>query len=369
MKTFKIFFEDNYIKYIDPETRKEVKRRVSDTFINSIVNQQTDKDDKTSHLLDSASYLKKILVHGQDTGVFDKEDKITDREVLIFFNFIKAAVPRNHLHNFLKELPRKELQKRFKAELSKSIQFSYLDILDTTCDPACRFKDALKKYPVVLNVRPAMDRYSTRGAAGPGEAFLAFMFSGKKPEGAGDLELGGDIVELKKNGGRIGKDLDSAGGGQLLKQWYPKLYSPTADALPLISDYFKNEPGDISMVDFLNTISGVREGVDHPDGRFFANKSLEYLRTNYPTYKDLIQLLGPIQMKSYFHKVAVFHTIAVFENETIIGFNRNVLWKKNSYKIQREFAAAGVEIMPKSGAGYAYDAAGYTINIKKSTGV
>jgi hypothetical protein len=123
------------------------------------------------------------------------------------------------------------------------------------------------------------------------------------------------------------------------------------------------------MVDFLNTISGVREGVDHPDGRFFANKSLEYLRTNYPTYKDLIQLLGPIQMKSYFHKVAKFHTIAIFENETIIGFNKDVLWKKNSYKIQREFAAAGVEIMPKSGAGYAYDAAGYTINIKKSTGV
>jgi len=355
MRTFKQFFKENYIKFIDPSTGKEVKHRVSDEFISSIIKTKADK-------YDSASYLKKIRDHGVKTGAFNEGEHIDSREVVAFFNFIKDAVPRNQLHNFLKELPRKDLQARFKAELSRSKKFSFLDVLDTTCDPSCRFSDALANNPIVLKIRPASDRYATRGAAGPGEAFLAFMFSGRKPSGAGDLELDDMIVELKANGGRIAKDLDVRGQGRLLKSFYSGIKSTTQEALPLILRHFNQSENDLSMLDFLTAVSGVADGLDEIDISYFANKPITYL-VNFPTYREVIQLLGPIQMKNYFTKIADFNTIAIFDNDTIIGFNRDVLQSKNSEQIQKEFTKEGVVIGAKSIRTSAYDAAGFTINV------
>ena len=354
MKNFKQYFKENYIKFIDPDTGKEVKHRVSDEFINSIIKRKSDK-------FDSASYLKKIRDHGVRTGAFEKGEDIDSRDVVMFFNFIKDAVPRNELHNFLKELPKKDLQARFKEELSKSKMFSFLDVLDTTCDTSCKFADALAKHPVVLKIRPASDRYATRGAAGPGEAFLAFMFSGKKPSGAGDLELDDMIVELKANGGRIAKDLDFRGQGKLLKRFYPGINSTYKEALPLILNHFGNRE-DITMLEFLNAVSGVADGLDEVDTRYFSRKPITYLE-KFPTYRELVQLIGPIQMKNYFTKIADFNTIAIFDRDKIIGFNRDVLQKKNSEQIQKEFNREGVIIKPKSVKTSAYDAAGFTINV------
>jgi len=355
MRTYKQYFKENYIKFIDPDTGKEVKRRVSDTFINSILKKKSDK-------FDSASYLKKIRDHGVKTGAFDKGENIDSRDVVAFFDFIKEAVPRNQLHNFLKELPRKDLQARFKEELSRSKKFSFLDVLDTTCDPSCKFADALASNPVVLKIRPASDRYKTRGAAGPGEAFLAFMFSGRKPSGAGDLELDDMIVELKANGGRIAKDLDFRGQGRLLRSFYPGIKSTTQEALPLILRHFNQSETNLSMLDFLSAVSGVPSGLDNLDIKYFAKRPISDLK-KYPTYRELIQLLGPIQMKNYFTKIADFNTIAIFDNDIIIGFSRDILQRKTSVQIQKEFANSGVIIGAKPAGGSAYDASGFTINV------
>ena len=75
---------------------------------------------------------------------------------------------------------------------------------------------------------PAGEERATRGAAGPGEALLAFLYNGKKPEGAGDILLGCPkdadcpelTIELKYNKGRIGKSIKAAKVSRLGQSLY-----------------------------------------------------------------------------------------------------------------------------------------------------
>ena len=74
-------------------------------------------------------------------------------------------------------------------------------------------------------MRPASDKAATRGAAGPGEALLAFLYGGVKPKGSGDILLSsgdGDSIELKKQEGRIGKHIKSASVKALQQLFYGK---------------------------------------------------------------------------------------------------------------------------------------------------
>ena len=61
------------------------------------------------------------------------------------------------------------------------------------------------------HLMPAGEAKKARGAAGPGEAILSFIYNGKKPELAGDVSMviGGEeaSIELKYNKGRIGKSI------------------------------------------------------------------------------------------------------------------------------------------------------------------
>jgi hypothetical protein len=74
-------------------------------------------------------------------------------------------------------------------------------------------------------MRPASDKAATRGAAGPGEALLAFLYGGVKPKGSGDILLSSgdeDSIELKKQEGRIGKHITSASVKALQQLFYGK---------------------------------------------------------------------------------------------------------------------------------------------------
>lgn len=60
----------------------------------------------------------------------------------------------------------------------------------------------------MLYMMPAGEAKKARGAAGPGEALLSFIYGGGKPEGAGDIILSSgknDTIELKYELGRVGK--------------------------------------------------------------------------------------------------------------------------------------------------------------------
>ena len=74
-------------------------------------------------------------------------------------------------------------------------------------------------------MRPASDLAATRGAAGPGEALLAFLYGGIKPEGSGDILLSSgdkDSIELKKQQGRIGKHITKSSVKELEQLFYGK---------------------------------------------------------------------------------------------------------------------------------------------------
>jgi len=79
-------------------------------------------------------------------------------------------------------------------------------------------------------MRPASDLAATRGAAGPGEALLAFLYGGTKPDGAGDILLSSganDSIELKKTTGRIGKYITKKSVKELDQLFYGK--SPSVE--------------------------------------------------------------------------------------------------------------------------------------------
>ena len=86
----------------------------------------------------------------------------------------------------------------------------------------------LERHSHMKYMMPAGEERATRGAAGPGEALLAFLYNGKKPEGAGDILLGCPkdedcpelTIELKYNKGRIGKSIKAAKVSRLGQSLY-----------------------------------------------------------------------------------------------------------------------------------------------------
>ena len=85
--------------------------------------------------------------------------------------------------------------------------FKIFEVLDPKVNGSKIYFDTAN-HPGMLTLMPAGEDEKTRGAAGPGEAVLAFIYGGIKPKDAGDILLSSgeqDTIELKKQEGRIGK--------------------------------------------------------------------------------------------------------------------------------------------------------------------
>jgi hypothetical protein len=113
---------------------------------------------------------------------------------------------------------------------------------------------AVDKHPDMLVLRPYTDEAATRGAAGPGEALISFIYGGIKPRGAGDILLNsapGDSIELKKQKGRVGKDIKM---DAQRKKYISSLFYPKSKIKKSLDDVYRNkwtnfsgtalEPGD-----------------------------------------------------------------------------------------------------------------------------
>ena len=106
---------------------------------------------------------------------------------------------------------------KFMSSKDKVKQFNLFEIIDDVKGHAGVHFD-LDQHSHMRYMMPAGEDVKARGAAGPGEALLSFIYNGKKPEGAGDILLGRPAtvkgkpeedwtIELKYNQGRIGKDI------------------------------------------------------------------------------------------------------------------------------------------------------------------
>ena len=121
---------------------------------------------------------------------------------------------------------------------AKQKEFNLFDIIGDVKGNVHGVHFDIANNPHMRYMMPAGEDVKARGAAGPGEALLSFIYNGNKPKGAGDILLGRKSVikdeqtgeaemedwtiELKYNQGRIGKSITPA-----KIKLFPKLF--TAD--------------------------------------------------------------------------------------------------------------------------------------------
>ena len=345
----------NNIGYKDPKTKEWVFMRASDTYVDNITKASLD-------VTESGSYLKAIHKHGVKAGVIDADESINSKKVRALYNYLAKDLPKNRLREIIKSLPDRGLQSKFISSLNAEGSFNFYEIINPELGTSFGPNDA------VVTMRPAGEEKKTRGAAGPGEALLAFLFNGKKPE-VGDLDLDGIGIELKYNKGRVGKDVNTK-QVQLFGSLFFNLGAGASTAGTLTEKgrafVLQNYEGK-SLSDFLSDMSGV--GIDSTDISAFNNiKVTDWFDQNNraargslgdSTYNTLIHLVGAIQMKDYFNKIKDFQYLGVFnEKGDIAGFKREAITNSSAQDIVNMLKAKGIYFTPR------LDKEGFSVTLK-----
>jgi hypothetical protein len=334
----------NNIGYKDPETNEWVFKRASDTYVNSFTKASLD-------VTESGSYLKAIHKHGVKAGVIDANESINSVKVRALYNYLAKDLPKNRLREIIKSLPDKGLQSKFINSLNAEGSFNFYEIINSELGTSFGPNDA------VVTMRPAGEEKKTRGAAGPGEALLAFLFNGRKPE-VGDLDLDGIGIELKYNKGRVGKDVNTK-QVKLFGSLFFDLKAAGSVAGTLTEKgraFVLQKYEGKSLSDFLGDMSGV--GIDSADISAFNNiKVTDWFDQNNKaargyggdsTYNTLVHLIGAIQMKDYFNKIKEFQYLGVFnERGDIAGFKREAITNSSAQDIVNMLKAKGVYFTPR----------------------
>ena len=348
----------NNLGFKDPETGQWKFLRASDAYIDGVVKSQLDT-------VESASYLKAILNHGIKAGVIDESEGIDSQKVKILYKYLSQDAPRGELRKIVSSLPDKKLQSKFIQSLNEPTSFNFYNIINNELGTSFGPDES------VITMRPAGEDKKTRGAAGPGEALLAFLYNGRKPE-VGDLDLDGTTIELKYNGGRIGKDVNTAAVKKLVKMFF-KLGSSgdkagrlTEDGITIIENEYKVK----TLAEFLEDHSGV--GISDIDRSYFGGiGALDWFKENNKAargvgggsaFDKIAQIVAAIQMKAYFNKIKPFDYLGVFDAAgNIAGFDRNDLLKSNANEIIEKLASKSVVLTAKTPP----DNAGFQIYLKK----
>jgi len=345
----------NNIGYKDPKTKEWIFMRASDTYVDNITKASLD-------VTESGSYLKAIHKHGVKAGVIDADESINSKKVRALYNYLAKDLPKNRLREIIKSLPDKGLQGKFINSLNAEGSFNFYEIINSELGTSFGPND------VVVTMRPAGEEKKTRGAAGPGEALLAFLFNGKKPE-VGDLDLDGIGIELKYNKGRVGKDVNTK-QVQLFGSLFFNLGAGGSTAGTLTENgraFIEQNYEGKTLSDFLGDMSGV--GIDSADISAFNNiKATDWFDQNNraargslgdSTYNTLIHLIGAIQMKDYFNKIKDFQYLGVFnEKGDIAGFKREAITNSSAQDIVSMLKAKGIYFTPR------LDKEGFSVTLK-----
>lgn len=408
------------------------KARVSNKWIQEVLKNEIKHGE-------SMSYMQQVLDHGKATGVFDDNFNINDKRVTELFEWFETSgVPRCVMGDTIKIIRGTggdQLKHLFIRHLGSAKQFNFYTIFNQVLSKELSSlikssecsKDVsdgtvqFSEIQSLTRMRPAGEEGKTRGAAGPGEALLAFMFNGDKGE-VGDLVLPIDgpemdeqgfhvgskltvnnkLVELKLTTGRIGKDIRPA-QVKALRAQFNKLGARSKEA-----EYYKSgdRAGELkpntqpiagtakdldrlqfpnykpkegenpfeNMAEMLFYFSGIdgdyKEMMDKNDQQEWSKIDVnKWLEKNDimasgagggSTYDKIIQLCGGIQIKNYMTKVASFDYIAVFkENGDMVGFDSKELARMSISNITNTLRKNGVHF------GYRDDANGFHIAFDK----
>ena len=184
--------------------------------IERIANKATIFDKPVSSFNSTLKNIKQFLIDSAKLTLKKKNEKVNTRAV------------KGELVRILGIISSGELQKSFISYLDSKDDgtFKIWEAMDPeNNDNKIYFALDTDVGKALQIMRPASDLAATRGAAGPGEALLAFLYGGVKPQGSGDILLSSgdrDSIELKKQEGRIGKGIKSASVRALEQLFYGK---------------------------------------------------------------------------------------------------------------------------------------------------
>lgn len=306
--------------------------------------------------------LEVILERCKQAGISDEKDDITQPEVLGFFKYIKESTDLNRAVDILKspEMMTKAGQ-AFLNKVNSFERFNFINLLDEIYGGNFKFD------PYLINtVKPAMARTATRGAPGPGEAFLAFFYNGTKPE-VGDLKINGVLCELKKQEGRIGKNIITAQGTNF-KKLYSGKATPKQDVtvdMPTLEQVMQQ----YKLVTFKDLILGKDQwtgisGVSDTSqfsGNFF-NQRLD--KVPLKNRNELGQIVGAMHFIDYLKKVEKFKYMVIFkEDGDCIGFDVSNIGN-DPEQLSQTLNSKDIFFKFKSGEGSMFDSAGMMIVLK-----
>ena len=237
---------------------------------------------EVERLEDKQQYMDMVLAQAESASIITANDgrryfadvtgklvdfvidsaKLTKAEVPAFADKSIPVIAKNIIQNIKEYKYQKGLVDFMNT--NKGAAFNLWDATDTALESTDGVLFDMKGHPHMKYMMPAGEEKAARGAAGPGEALLAFLYNGKKPKGAGDILLGcpTDVkcpewtIELKYNRGRIGKNITAAKVRQLDQSLYN---TKTPDIHKHLGIQVKDPTADVKTnpVYYLNVDGGV----------------------------------------------------------------------------------------------------------------
>lgn len=190
MRSFEFLSE----KLAQPQAQTPEKVQAVKSAIVDKISQVTDIDE----LHQIYSYVRKIDIGGGVDDILKKDEDLRQVHNIISRSIIDAKAPYEDKEGFANEIATKGII-NVKALLAPG-QWQNLNDLIVT-----KYPDLYKQVaPDLLAIQGVFKTGKTKTAKGPGEMFLAvcspaIMLS----KDAGDLVIGGKLIEVKGNGGRI----------------------------------------------------------------------------------------------------------------------------------------------------------------------
>lgn len=333
---------------------------VSDSWYNKAIK---DKLAAGSQNLDT--YYELIHLRCIDAGILPiGHEDVNAKEVKTFYDYIFSITGKDKINFFFEKFV-DEGQKAaalLVGEIDKNEKFNVFNLLSSFYGVKFVYSED------VFKLRPLAAAQKTRGAPGPGEAFIAFFFFSKKPE-VGDLSIpaGNKFVEIeiKKQNGRIGKGLNIE-SGKLGRRLYPDLKTLDTNVLKEYVEFYDLQTvGDILLGNkTFPGISGARTIPNQNIDAEFLNQSLDYFVKMFSNLDVLQQYIGVIQMKSYFSKIKEFDSILIFtEAGLAIGFKREYVLNNPLADVATSLLSKQVYLKRKTEAGILFDSDGFRIVI------
>lgn len=347
--------EKTSITIKEPGNPTPVGYSLSDTYYKTVLKPVLDQSFKEKA-------LEVFLGRGKQSGISDESDTITQPEINAFVNYTAKSTDLNRVVKaFSSPDAMQRVGSRFLAKVAASEKFNFITNLNSEYGGNFTYDAYL-----INTVKPAMARTATRGAPGPGEAFLAFYYNGTKPK-VGDLEINNTACELKKQAGRIGKNIDVDDGVR-----YKELYSGRAGRGKdvsidvskfnnIVQQYQLATVGDLlfGKGDWRGICGITNTGEYQSD--FFqqsVNELQKYGRN------QIGQIIGALHLMDYVKQVEKFKYIVVFNiNGDCLGFDIDQLGN-NPVKASELLNSKGIYFGFKSESGSMFDNAGMSINLK-----